>query len=253
MAVLVAAARSASRLAERGHRRRVHEHEAAQRPGECLLDVRLVVADQLRRSGRGRAPRRSARGRGDGRRTASSRPCCRPGAAPSATASRRAARAPPSDTARRGCPCRRRGRAQSTVIQSPASRAAAGRAATFAPPRRRSSARAGRTRTSGARSPPRGGAGRPRRATCSCGRPSSPRGSPRLTASISGQRTPMTAPIPGRDPALALEVLGVGEAVQPARERGRERLRVAGELREAAAQLLGGRLVLGDERRRRAR
>ena len=153
----------------------------------------------------------------------------RRGGAPSATARRRAARAPPSDRARRRCPMPYGWARSSTVIQSPASRA----------PRRRSCQVRSGSSVEGALEQAEGEPARleVRLAEQPVGeeqqrrRPSRRVASrkPRMTAAISGQRTPWTAPMPGATTLLALEVLRVGELrSRPALQGGGEGVGVAG-------------------------
>ena len=70
---------------------------------------------------------------------------------------------------------------------------------------------------------------------------------PRLTASISGQRTPWSVADAGRDPALAGEVLRIGERREAVAEDVGERVGVAGLGRRAGGR--GPRRRAGDRRR----
>ena len=116
--------RSVSASRARPSWRRVERGERAIRPRERLLDVRLGVAHELREERQGARGEVRDRGRSAARRGSSWRSSSRRGGAPSATGCRRAARARPSGTAPARCPVPYGCASESTVIQSPASRAA---------------------------------------------------------------------------------------------------------------------------------
>ena len=163
---------------------------------------------------------------------ASSRSSSRPGGAPSATGCRRAARARPSGTARRAMPLPYGWARESTVIQSPASRAARRRSCqvrSVSPSSVRSSSPNANQRasSSGSRNrrsaTNRSGVGRSRRVALR---------KPRDTAARSGQRTPWTAPIPGAIRCWPARYSGSARLAEAGRQGGGEGVGVVGQLGE---------------------
>ena len=141
---------------------------------------------------------------------------------------------------------------ESTVIQSPASRAARRRScqvrsvsvARVRSRRPKANQRASSSRSRNRRSARnRSGVGR-----SPCG---SRCGSHAATAASSGQRTPWIGADARRDALLALQVLRVGEVGEARGQGRREAVRVVGELGERRAERLGRVTVRGDEARRR--
>ena len=187
-------------------------------------------------SGRPARRRRSARGSGRARggdlglaaapavdERASSRSCCRRAAAPSATGCRRAARARPSDTARARMPLPTGWARLSTVIQSPASRAARRSSChvrSVSSTTSRSSRPNANQRASsfGSRSSRSAMKSQP---DVALARVASRK--PALTASISGHRTPWRSPMPGAIRRWPSRYPGSARAARPSREGGGER------------------------------
>ena len=193
----VAAARSVSARSAASVAAAIDDRQRAVGPGRAPSGHPARRRRSAGRGAAGRARRRPDRGRVAGRRGSSSRSSSRRAGAPSATGCRRAARARPSDRARRAIPLPYGWASESTVIQSPASRAARRRSCQV-----RSVSRASvRSRRPKANQRASSSASWKRRsATNRSGVGRSPRVAlrkPRWTAASSGQRTPWTAPMPG--------------------------------------------------------
>ena len=135
----------------------------------------------------------------------------------------------------------------STVIQSPASRDA----------RRRScqarSASSSMSRSSSPNANQRSSSVSSRRSRSATNSQSDVRSrrvasrNPRFTASMSGQRTPWSAPIPGAMRRWPSRYGRIGEVVEPGAEHPRERLRIAELRRDPATEGLGVGPAIGHE------